>query len=233
MKNRRFFANQGLNERGETIISGDEHYHIRNVLRYRDNEKIELFDGKGNLFRGRIVKSDNDCTTVGIKESLFEEKPEVKLIVATSILKRKAMFALIENLSEVGVDEIRPVIFSRTDVEYKQKNVDKWEKLAIMSLKVNGKLWPSRIFPPRSFKDFIDFSRGVENKITMDLEGERDFSVNKKPPFLVVIGPPGDFTSGERKTLVESGFRSIRINDCILRSEVAALSVSAILKAHL
>ena len=233
MKIRRFYSEQGLNGRGEIVISGDEHYHLKNVLRFKNGEELELFDGQGHLFKGSIIKSDSNDTVVRIVDRISEKDPEVKIITAVSILKRKAMFSLIENLSEIGVDEIRPVIFYRTDVGHNLKNIEKWEKLSLMSLKVNGKLWPSKIFPPQNFKDFICFSQGVKNKIILDLEGKRKYVIKKAFPVLVVIGPPGDFTSEERKILVENGFNSIKINDCTLRSEIAALSISAILKTYL
>jgi RsmE family RNA methyltransferase len=47
----------------------------------------------------------------------------------------------------------------------------------------------------------------------------------------VVIGPPGDFTPAEREQLVNSGFLRYNINDAVLKSETAAISIVAILKA--
>ena len=44
-----------------------------------------------------------------------------------------------------------------------------------------------------------------------------------------VIGPPGDFVPEERELLLRKGFIQIKINDSILKTETAAISIAAIL----
>ena len=74
------------------------------------------------------------------------------------------------------------------------------------------------------------------------IEGEEFFHLKKvlrakktvdfswTPPGLVVVGPPGDITESERELFLHNNFSSVNINDCILKTETAALSIAAIVK---
>ncbi|MCK4836030.1 MAG: RsmE family RNA methyltransferase [Candidatus Aminicenantes bacterium] len=72
-----------------------------------------------------------------------------------------------------------------------------------------------------------------DTKILLDLKGDQQVNIKWIPPVITLIGPPGDFTDEERELLQENGFIPLRINDCTLKTETAAISISAILKSQI
>ncbi|MCK5004597.1 MAG: 16S rRNA (uracil(1498)-N(3))-methyltransferase [Candidatus Aminicenantes bacterium] len=228
MRPRRFYSDK-RSVSGHIEIVSDELFHLRKVLRSKPGDPVEVFNGNGKLFSGKIETIGKSKAIVKIEKEIVKEKPPVNIIIAPSLLKKKPMSLMIEKLTEMGVDEIHPVIFSRTEAEFSGSSMKKWEKLAVESLKVNDNLWASRIYPPCTIEEIINRSENIKNKILLDIEGKRAY-IKDKGPFLCIVGPPGDFTPEEREMFISSGFTPVNINESVMKVETAAFSAVSILK---
>jgi len=228
MRPRRFYSEKRSGS-GHIEIVSDELFHLRNVLRGRPGDPVEIFDGKGTLFTGKIESINNSRAMVQIEKETFTDKSPERIIIAPSLLKRKPMNLMIEKLTEMGVEEISPVLFSRTEADYTGSSMKKWEKTALESLKVNDNLWVSQIHEPCTAEELIGRFKNIQNKILLDIEGDRT-AIKNKGPFLCVIGPPGDFTPAEREMFLNGGFTPVNINESVMKVETAAFSAVSILK---
>ncbi len=228
MRTKRFYSDRKP-ESGYIEIVSDELFHLKNVLRGKPGEPVEVFNGKGCLFKGKIESVSDLKAVVRIEEKISGTKPGRNIIIAPSLLKRKPMSLMIEKLTEMGVEEICPVIFSRTEAVYTGSSMKKWERSALESLKVNDNLWPSQIHEPCTVKELIEISAEIKNKILLDIGGKIT-CIKDKGPFLCVIGPPGDFTQEERRLFINAGFEPVNINESVMKVETAAFSVVSILK---
>lgn len=205
-------------------------FHLRKVNRARTGDKVEVIDGKGSLFGGTIAAIDKNKAVIHIEKEEIKPKPALKTIIAPSLIKKKSMSLMIEKLTELGVDEIRPVLYSRTDEKYQQSMLIKWQRIAGQSLKINKRLWLTSIYPPVAIAGIIEFSKSMATRILLDKDAENIGGREFLFPVISVIGPPGDLAAEEKDLFLENGFIPYNINDCILRSETAALSIASILK---
>jgi len=228
MRTKRFHSDRGP-ESGLIEIVSDELFHLKNVLRCRPGEPVDVFNGKGRLYSGILEDIGASRAWVKIQKETVREEPQRNIIVAPSLLKRKPMSLMIEKLTEMGVEEIWPVIFSRTEAVWSESAMKKWERSALESLKVNGNLWPSRIHGPCTVEELIEKSGDAKNRILLDIGGQQTF-IKNKGPFLCVIGPPGDFTPEERELFIHAGFEPVNINESVMKVETAAFSAASILK---
>jgi len=226
---RRFFSDLPVANNRISVID-EELFHLKTVNRAREGDEIEIINGKGMLYRGRILALANHEAIVDITDTEREYKKPVKVVIAPSLTKKRAMNLMLEKVTEIGVDEIRPVIFSRTDAKYTPAMLKRWERIANQSLKVNKKLFKTKIFPPVSLTKLIDNTKTAKTKILLHINGKKGLPGDLFPPVVSVIGPPGGFISEEREFLLKTGFVPYRINDCIMKSETAAISIAAILK---
>lgn len=226
---RRFFSDQ-VGKSGTVRIVGDEFYHLKTVNRSRCGDEVEVVNGQGWLFTGEIGSLTSTEAVVRIKSESQIEKPSARVIVAPSLLKQRPMNIMVEKLAEIGVDEIRPVLFTRTDDTYASSRLKKWERIAVQALKVNRRLWSTEIFRPVSVAEIIEIARPIETRILLDITGRLPGYEPWHAPVIAVIGPPGDITDEERQQLVNGGFAPYRINHCVLKSETAAISIAGILK---
>jgi 16S rRNA (uracil1498-N3)-methyltransferase len=226
---RRFFSSNPCT--GNTLrISGDEYHHLKNVNRAKPGDPMEVIDGKGALFIGEIQAMKSNEALVLVKKIEKSDKTPVHVIVAPSLLKQHPMNVMIEKLTEIGVDEIRPVMFTHTDETYSPARLKKWNRIACQSLKVNKRLWLTDIYPPVAIEEIIEISQPIKTKILLDIPGQNPVNVTWQFPVIAVIGPPGDITTAEREILLQNGFTPYKINDAVLKSETAAISIGAVLK---
>jgi 16S rRNA (uracil1498-N3)-methyltransferase len=229
MNKRRFFSVQPIG--GDSLtLDGEEFHHITTVMRARAGDELEIVDGRGKWARAVITKLGRCSIQAEVIELKTEDKPPARVIIAPSLTKSHAMNWMIEKLSEMGVDEIRPVVTERTDAQPGKALREKWEKIASQSLKVNRRLWRTEIRTPVSLMELISVSAGIPNRVWLEIEGSGRLRPPIRFPVMTVIGPPGDFTEAERTILRESGFTGCRINDAVLKTETAAMAVAAILK---
>ncbi len=231
MENRRFITDRP--EKGNRVfITGDELHHLKTVNRAKSGVEVEVIDGKGALYIGRIQALSSHEAVVEIMGRETRERPAIRMTIAPSLIKKKAMAVLVEKLAEMGVDEIRPVVFTRTDEKYGPSLLKKWQRIVMQALKVNKKLWPTVIYPPVNLHELIENTRDAGTKILLHVDGDR-VSIpgicQRGGNVVSVIGPPGDFLPEERTLLKENGFSEINLNDGILKTETAAMSIAAIL----
>jgi 16S rRNA (uracil1498-N3)-methyltransferase len=229
MGERRFFtANEAVN--GQVAVDGDEFHHIVHVMRHRAGDEVEIVNGRGRLIHGRIAAIKSHSLLVAVHGGEDFPMPPLRVVIAPSLTKGHAMNWLLEKLTELGVDEIRPLSCERTDVAYAASQLRRWEKIAAQSLKVNRKYWLTRIFAPVSPAGIIAAAEKMPGKILLDIDAPRKLERPAAFPVLAAIGPPGDFSAAEKRLFRENGFQPALINDGILKTETAALAIAAILK---
>ncbi|MCP4217019.1 MAG: 16S rRNA (uracil(1498)-N(3))-methyltransferase [bacterium] len=228
---RRFYSDSPVV--GDTIaVIGEELHHLRTVNRAQGGDPIEVFDGAGNLYSGQVRSISNREASVAITGRQFLEKKPASVIIAPSLTKKRAMNVMVEKLTEMGVDEIRPLIFARTDESFSASMLKKWQRLAVQSLKVNKRLWATDIYAPVTLDTFCRMEL-PGSRMMFHIEGRFVAAFGPEAPVTAIIGPPGDFTSQEREILLAGGAGEYKLNDCILKSETAAISAAALLKANM
>jgi len=229
MGERRFFsANDVVN--GQVTVDGDEFHHMVHVMRYRVGDEVEIVNGRGRRVHGRIAAVKGSSLRVDVQGSEEFPLPPPRVIIAPSLTKGHAMNWLVEKLTELGVDEIRPLSCERTDVAFSPAQLRRWEKIAAQSLKVNRKYWLTRIFAPVSPAGLVAAAEKFPGRVLLDIEASAKLERPAAFPVLAAVGPPGDFSAAEKELFRANGFRPALINDGILKTETAALAIAAILK---
>lgn len=225
---RRFFSLHPVS--GSSIrISGDEFHHLKHVNRAKSGDPLEVIDGRGTLFFCEVRTMKGNEALVDIVGQEKADQPRLRLIAAPSLLKQRSMNLMIEKLTEMGVDEIRPVMFQRTDESYSHSRLAKWQKIAVQSLKVNKRLWLTQIHAPVGIDELVESTKDIPNRLLLDMEGGYPSASSMTGPVLAVTGPPGGVTQEEHVRFIKNGFTPCKINECVLKSETAAISIAAIL----
>lgn len=203
--------------------------HCIKVLRMQAGEEVEVTDGKGHIYRCRIVAGSHKRTPLEIVETISLPKvwkPEITVAVApTKHLDR--MEWMVEKLVEIGVDRIVPVLCQRS--ERREIKTERLEKIAISAMKQSLKA----ILPTiDEMTPVLDFIRSQSDSVAKRYIGYCDASTPRCllahdyiPPAdaTVLIGPEGDFTSGEVEAAISAGFVAATFGDNRLRTETAAL----------
>src|SRR5215211_2660547 len=108
---RRFYAPKENFSNKEITLKLEETRHLRDVLRLRAGEKIQVFDGAGREFScviGNIFKKE---TLLEIIEEIAPAAPEsdLDLTLAVALLKGEKFELVVQKSVELGVSKLVPL----------------------------------------------------------------------------------------------------------------------------
>jgi 16S rRNA (uracil1498-N3)-methyltransferase len=213
---------------GTAAFSREESGHCLRVLRLRRGEKIHFTDGVGNLYEGIITDDDPVSMKASVSGIIANAgKPGYRLHIAISPLKNDDRLEwFIEKAVEIGIDEITPLICSRT--EKKRIRRERLEGLILSAMKQSLKCYLPRLNETITFTEFIGKEYGGRKLIACcDRQLERQTITTvagRGEDILILIGPEGDFTDDEVKLALDAGFLPVHLGTSRLRTETAGVA---------
>ncbi len=232
MRNRRFQVDR---LEGPIIhVRGDEADHALRVLRLKVDEEVTLFDGRGGEAVGRIVRAGRGEFEVQI-DRRKQDAPSNLPVLALAVALPKGNRAdwLVEKCAELGVTDLTPLSCERGQVSPGDGKLVRWRRKAVEAAKQSGQAATMRIraeetvagilsSPPRDRQVYYGQPRA-------DCPGLIEILSRERPRHaLIIIGPEGGFTDGERSQIEAGGGRAVRLAESVLRVETAAVSVAAV-----
>ena len=220
------FYNPQIDEKTESFsFDKEESKHIIKVLRKKDTDILFVTNGMGLLFETEIIlASDNKCTVKIL--AIEKTKPSnfyLHLVVAPTKMNDRYEWFL-EKATEIGVDEITPIICDRS--ERKVINKDRFEKIIMTALKQSNALFLPKLNEAVSFKEFIKRkNNGLQLIAHCEETNKKSLKSVLKPNenATILIGPEGDFSEKEIALALENNFIPVSLGNTRLRTETAAV----------
>lgn len=207
-------------------LEEQESKHIIRVLRMKCGDTIKLTDGAGKMCSGELVNEDPRRCEVRITEVQEEfGKRCFHLHVAIAPTKNINRFEwFLEKATEIGIDEISPLICSRS--ERKVVKTERLDKVITAAMKQSVKAYLPLLHEATSFKEFVTAKHAGQKFIAYVEEGEHPSlkSLYTAPgDATILIGPEGDFSPEEVELARENGFDVVSLGDSRLRTETAGV----------
>lgn len=239
---KRFFIDQSKIVRDQTLISGSDAKHMRNVLRLKPGDNVMLFDNAGLEYEARITAMSFNCAEVSVIRS-FPKSAEspVQIIVAQGFLKEKKMDRLVRQMTELGIIQWVPFFADRSVPRPDEKRLaartNRWNKIAREAIKQCTRSRPPEISSVLSFHRALDIGKACDLKIIF-WENETNspnftfFSQDVKVyrTVFIMLGPEGGFTFREIETARSGGCVTAGLGPRILRAETAAVAACSLIQ---
>jgi 16S rRNA (uracil1498-N3)-methyltransferase len=196
-------------------------------------EHIRLTDGKGNLLTAAIEEEHRKHCRVKITDKLFKAAASRKTTIAVSLIKNNSRFEwFLEKATEIGVNEIIPLICERTE---KQKfRTDRMQNILISAMLQSQQSWLPVLREPVVFKtavgEFAHQQKFIAHCVDEEKRNLADFVNDSFYSEVILIGPEGDFTKDEIDLAVQHHFVPVALGETRLRTETAAIVAATILK---
>jgi 16S rRNA (uracil1498-N3)-methyltransferase len=211
----------------------EESKHCVRVLRMTVGDELHLTDGKGNMYRCKVVSDNVKHCTVEVVETIHEyEKMSYGLVMAVAPTKNIDRFEwFLEKATEVGISEVYPLECDHS--ERRQIKDDRELKIITSAVKQSLKAYHPMLHPMTRFKDVVSMPFEGQKFIAHcnDAMGERDYLgklLKKGGNTLILIGPEGDFSEEEINFALENGFKAISLGKERLRTETAAVVATVV-----
>ena len=218
---------------GDNIIA-DKYVsnHIKNVLRIKINQDIKIFNGDGKEYLSKIQYQDKCLIIKPIEESRRIARDNHKILLAQCISNSKSMDLAIQKSSELGIDQIIPIISSRSHPGEHEKKISHWNKIIIHATEQSNGLYLPVLNNIMLLEDFLREQKNkVIYKICFNTIGRKlELRDKSHESYAILIGPEGGFDNEELDLMRNNNWNIISLGDRIFRTETASIVAQTILR---
>jgi 16S rRNA (uracil1498-N3)-methyltransferase len=200
------------------VLAAEDRHHLERVLRLRPGSPLLLGDGHGGW---RPARLDREVLPIGGIER--DPPPPTAVTVGFAPVKGDRPEWVIQKLTELGVDHIRPFLSRRSVVRWDEprarRQVERWRRVAREAAMQCRRTWLPTVHEVADVSEVA----GLAGAHLADLTGE-----DLVPGITtVLVGPEGGWSDDERAACPQ-----VRLSGHVLRAETAALVAAAYLTAH-
>src|SRR5688572_29069338 len=204
MIRRRFFAPPSAFNFNKRIVtlSADEAKHLREVLRLKPGDGVQVFDGAGREFRAVVSQARREFAELEIGDEIQSPKPEspLQLTLAVALLKGEKFDLVVQKGTELGVNRFIPLVTRYADIKLRDetdaaKRVTRWQRIALEAAKQCGRSVVPEVEGPMLFGALI----GEEHQCLMfsERDGQTLKTDLKAENLTAIIGSEGGWSDEE------------------------------------
>ena len=234
MSNIRLFFSESLSLNFESKLNKPQSHYLTKVMRIKVGENFSLFNSNGEWL-AKIKEISKGIIEFIVIEKLRQKSIDKEIWLAFSPIKSNYFNFMIQKSTELGVTRFIPIIFDRTIV--RKINKERLEKIIIEATEQSNRINIPLLEKPQNLKNFLSNNSKKIDLVFTDLNSEKKkLEINKEAnkPLCAIVGPEGDFSEKERELILKfKGVKSININQNILRTETATISIISIINYNL
>ncbi len=204
--------------------------HLCKVLRKSVGDRVEITNGKGDLFSATVSLAHPKKSEVSLSYLLSEDRTENQITIAMALPKSMDRFEwFIEKATEIGIARIIPLT-SRFS-ERKNLNKERAERILDSAFKQSLRLYRPILDELTHIQTLFEKEEAWDQKfIGHCYPGDKtdliDLCESKKSK-LMLIGPEGDFSEEEVSKALGLGYKEVSLGSSRLRTETAGLMALA------
>ena len=228
MSKTRIFLSNEISLDSTIKIENQQHHLIKNVLRMKIDDKVNIFDGISGEWNSKIISINKKFTNLKVvkKISAFSKSPDTWVIFAP--IKQQRMSIAIQKATELGATTFIPCITEYTNI--RKVNFDNLRANAIEASEQSERL------DIPIFKNVIKLDQLFINwpndrmLIFCDEKSNSDKDIlqtlipyyKKFKKWSIIIGPEGGFSDKERDFIISNNKAiSVSLGKRVLRSDTA------------
>ena len=231
MSNIRLFFQESLSFNLISKLDKSQSHYLVRVMRASIGESFSLFNQSGE-WRAKIIEITKGIVGFSITKKLRSLDNKRNIWLAFAPIKLNYLNLMIQKATELGVTRFIPILTERTIV--RKLNQKRINKIIVEASEQSNRLKVPVLDEIIKLDNFLK-----DNQKTTIIFGDLNtknikLNFNSKEPLCVLIGPEGDFSPREReKVLKFENVIPLKINENILRSETAAISIVSIISFNL
>lgn len=244
----KFFVTTNQIEGNTIIIQNEDVNHIKNVLRAKIDDTIEICDSitsKNYICKIEQIE-DKQIYCHIVEEIASNVEPHIQVSIFQGLPKADKMELVIQKSVELGVYDIIPVEMKRCVVKLNEKDkikkMQRWQKISEGAAKQSGRDIIPTIHPVINIKtlcenikeyDLVLVAYENEKINTLKQELQKIKQNNAETKIAIIIGPEGGIDDKEIEHFKENKAKIITLGNRILRTETVALNMLSVIMYEL
>lgn len=238
MTRRRFFAPPSAFNFGKRVVTLalDEARHLREVLRLKAGDEVQVFDGAGKEFRAVVSQARRESAELEIVDEIAPARSEspLHLTLAVALLKGEKFDLVVQKGTELGVNRFVPLNTRFADIRLRDeadgaKRVARWQRIALEAAKQCGRAVVPTIELPTSYEKIIHTNPCY---LFSERDGQALNTALKTESLIAIVGSEGGWSDEEIDQARAANVPIVTLGGRVLRAETAAIT-AAVLLQHL
>ena len=234
-----FFVSPEQVREEKIYVEGSDVNHMKNVLRMKTGEELNIGDGDGWLYLCVVESYEEDMAVLKILEKKKDESELPSKIYLFQGLPKQDKKAV-----ELGVYQVIPVATKRAvvklDAKKAKKKVERWQQIAVSAAKQAGRGIIPAVGEVCTYAQALKYAEELDvvlipYELAEGMEKTKQIIAEIRPGQSVgiFIGPEGGFEKEEVEQAVKAGAEPLTLGKRILRTETAGLTMLSVLMFHL
>jgi 16S rRNA (uracil1498-N3)-methyltransferase len=220
----------------------DEAEHLVRVLRLGVGDEVDVFDGRGGMWRAEVVDAGRKSAAVRPVQRLEAARElGVAVTLVMSVLKGDKMDDVVRDAVMLGVAAIHPVVSERAETSLaamaRSGRLARWQRIAVSSAKQCGRAVVPDIHPATPL-EWV-WSEDSTAARVMCVEPSAALAdvvpvqrVPQAPAVHLIVGPEGGWSVTEVAAAHDSGAILMSLGERTLRADaVPIVGLTALLTA--
>ncbi len=224
----RIFVSKTITSNLMIHIKHKQHHFLKNVLRIKINDLINIFDGKTGEWKTKVISVNRDKTILHVIENIKKmiHSPDILLVFVP--IKQHRMNIAIQKATELGVSKIIPCIAQYANV--RNINIKNLQINAIEAAEQSDRLDVPIIEKPVNLKSLLTEWPEDRKIIYCDEKirnGKEIISLllplkDYNYKWAVLVGPEGGFSDTEKELITKKKYViPVSLGDRPLRADTA------------
>lgn len=216
-------------------LTADQQHYLQRVLRLRAGDRFLALDGQGQIWVALLQANCAQATLIEITPSAIADPSLQTRIILAAALPKQGFDEVVRQVTELGVDEIVPIISDRTLPRPSANKLQRWRRIATEAGEQSERLtvpvireplvWSSWLTHESQDFRFICVARQTVPSLLSVCLTARFTEVE------VAIGPEGGWTTTEIAQAIAHGYQPVTLGASILRAVTASVTAIGILRA--
>ena len=210
-------------------IKDRDFLYLKNVMRIKISDQINIFNGKDGDFLAEIKDLDKKKCQIIVKKQIQEQYFPPKISLAFSIVKNNTLESIAKRGMEMGVTKFIPITTERSFIN--KFNEEKFLANTKEGAEQSERNDLARIEKLQNLNNFLDELSDDKLLILCDESGEskkvskvfQEINIKNKE-LIVLVGPEGGFSNNEFDLIKSKDIYSISLGPRVLRVDTAMIA---------
>lgn len=209
--------------------------HIARVLRMQVGDGLTLFDGSGGEYVAKILEIRKKTVVVQVEEQLPHEcESPLSVHLGIGMSRGDRMDFVIQKATELGVNEITPLVTERCGLKLKgdrqDKKVQHWQGVAVSACEQCGRNRVPKVHDPMDLDSWLTLT-DAQLKLVLHHRASALPCGEKPTSLALLVGPEGGLSAAEIGRAQAADYTALTLGPRVLRTETAPLAALAIVQS--
>jgi len=206
-------------------LNAERSNYLCRTLRQKNGDRVEIFDGIGNVFACEIVANDPRQTALTVvTQTAKAMAPGIRLGVAIGLIKGQPMDRAIAQATELGATDIYLLDGQRSNLKLNEQRMagklQHWQKVIVASCEQCGQINLPNLHNPSRLAPLLSrLTQSGAHLIFFHPQGNPTPKQLVTGDRVVFIGPEGGFSPEELNAFAEHQIEGYRLGPLTLRAE--------------